>query len=43
MEHALNDIRNMEYQDENGNRLLWDHDSYPILEYGKRGKFELGT
>ena len=51
MEYASNEIRNMEYEYEKGNAGhspcmksgIWDHENYPILEYGKRENMKLGT
>ena len=51
MESASKEIRNMEYEHENGNTgqslyeigNIWYHESYPILEYGKRKSMKLGA
>ena len=51
MEYASNEIRNMEHQHEKGNTGqspcmilgIWNHEIYPILEYGKSENMKLGT
>ena len=51
MEYASNEIRNMEYEHKKGNTGhspyirsgIWDHENYPVLEYGKREDMKLGT
>ena len=51
MEYASNEILHMEHEFEKGNTGhspymksgIWDHENYPILEYGEREIMKLGT
>ena len=51
MEYASNEIWNMEHEHEKGNTGhspymksgIWNHEVYPILEYGNSENMKLGT
>ena len=51
MEYASNEIQNMEHEHEKGNMGhspymksgIWNHEIYPILEYGKSENMKLRT
>ena len=51
MEYASNSSWNMEYEHEKGNTGhstymksgIWDHENYPISEYGKKEDLKLGV